>query len=132
MWTGGVMGKARGPWPVRMFSQDAEQLAAFGSSKMVKVPSGARRKPCRALLAYRVNPAIAPERLMAKAMVPWPTAVPAPGASNVVMVVVVPLPFTEWPSPHLPRTRQRPIGRRGETVELHQELPILEGGLRRA
>src|SRR4029077_2743274 len=107
------MAYARVPWPFPMFPQDAEQVPAFGSSKLVKVPAGARRKPCRALLASRMYPAIAPERLIAKAMVPWPAAVPAPGASNVVMVVVVPPAFTEWPSPNVQRTRQSAIGRRG-------------------
>src|SRR5436309_15781043 len=98
------MAKARVPWPFPMFPQDAEQLPAFGSSKIVKVPSGARRKPCRALFASRVNPAIAPERLMAKAKVPWPAAVPAPGASTVVVVVVGPLAFTERHSHDMQRT----------------------------
>src|SRR5436305_14800370 len=121
------MAKARVPWPFPMFPQDAEQLPAFGSSKMVKVPSGARRKPCRALLASRVNPAIAPERVMAKAMVPWPAAVPAPGASDVVMVVVVPLAFTERPSPNIQRTRHSAYGRRGSTVDGHTALPALVG-----
>jgi len=80
---------------------------------MVKVPSGARRYPCRAELASRMNPVIAPESFMPLAKVPWPAAVPAPGASNVVMIVFVPPAFTERPSPNVQRTRQSAIRRRG-------------------
>src|SRR5216684_2573094 len=96
-----------------MAPQDVEQVPAPGSSKMVKVPSGARRNPCRAALVSRMNPAIAPEVLMPLAKVPWPARVPAPGASNLVTVVLVPAAFTEGPSPNVQRTRQNAIGRRG-------------------
>src|SRR5262249_10212681 len=119
------MAKARVPWPGPMVPQDVEQMPAFGSSKMVKVPSGARRKPCRALLASRVNPVIAPARLMAKATVPWLAAVPAPGASNLVMVVFVPAAFTERPSPNVQRTRQSAIDRRGYMLDVQTDLKIL-------
>src|SRR5436190_1289801 len=78
-----------------MVPQDVEQMPAAGSSKVVKVPSGARRNPCRATLASRVNPVIAPEVLMPLGKVPWLAAVPAPGASNLMMVVSVPPAFTE-------------------------------------
>src|SRR5260370_29617020 len=101
-----------------MVPQDVEQVPAPGSSKMVKVPSGARRKPCRAALTSRVNPVIAPEGLMPLGKVPWLAAVPAPGASNVVMVVFVPPAFTERPSPNVHRTRQSAIGRRGVKLDL--------------
>jgi hypothetical protein len=52
---------------------------------MVMVPPGVRWKPCRTQFVSRSNPVIAPDGLMLKAMVPWFAAVPAPGASNVVM-----------------------------------------------
>src|SRR5260370_41108018 len=115
-----------------MAPQDVEQVPAPGSSKMVRVPSGARRNPCRAALVSRMNPAVAPEVLMPLAKVPWVAAVPAPGASNVVLVVVfVPPAFTERPSPNVQRTKQSAIGRRGKRFDGEKDLKIFVGLLGR-
>src|ERR1700719_3940996 len=89
-----------------MVPQETEQVPAAGSSMMVKHPSWPRTKACRAALASRMNPVIAPEALMPLGKVPRPGAVPAPGASNVVMVVVFSPAFAKKPSPNVHRTRQ--------------------------
>src|SRR5207237_9617595 len=95
-----------------MVPHDIEQVPAAGSSKMVKVPSGARRNPCRAALASRMNPVTAPEVFMPLAKVPWPAAVPAPGASNlVIVVVVVPPASAERHNPHVHMTQHNGVGR---------------------
>jgi hypothetical protein len=57
--------------------------------------------------------------------VPWPAAVPAPGASNVVIVVLVSPAFTESFSPKVQRTRQSAIGRRGQTLDAQIDFKIL-------
>jgi hypothetical protein len=71
-----------------------------------------------------MNPVIAPEGLMPLGKVPWPAAVPAPGASNVVMFVIEPA-FTESLSPNVQRTRQSTIDRRGRTLDAQTKLEIL-------
>jgi hypothetical protein len=73
-----------------------------------------------------MNPVIAPEGLMPLGKVPWPAAVPAPGASNVVMVVLVVGPaFTERPSPNVQRTRQSTLDERGRALDAQTKLEIL-------
>ena len=78
-------------------------MPAPGASMILKLPSGERRKPCRAEFASRVNPVIAPAGLMPKATVPWPGPLPALGASNVVMVVLHSPAFAKNPDPNVQR-----------------------------
>src|SRR5580704_2519045 len=98
---------------------------------MVKCPSQVRRKACRALLASRMNPVIAPELLMPLGNVPKPGCVPAPGASNVVMHVFFSPAFTESPSPNVQSTSQSAIGRHGQTLDAQSDFKILVRVLRR-
>src|ERR1700693_2702747 len=97
-----------------MLPQDAEQVPAFGSSNIVNVPSGARRKACRAELAARMNATMDPGLLIPLAKGPWPAAVPAPGASNGMMHIFFPPAFAVRLSPNVQRTtRHSAIRRRG-------------------